>query len=760
MNGRPGQESAPVEKLLALWVGLLSATLLALLAWPMLSGLVYGGDDLTLFHLPLRWFYWKALHDGQGFDWVPQLFCGFFLTGEGQAGTWHPLHYALYRTLSFESAYNLEVWLSYPWMYAGMVLFLRRSGAGGPAWSAALFGAMLFTFSASCLLHFIHMNGMAVVAHLPWLLLAIDVAAKTPRARLRLAAFAGVALLTASELLSGHPQYVWIVFVAELFWLAMATTSPAPAGSPARPAWKTLAGFAAAKAVGTLMGAVQLLPTLDHLLASQRYGAGLEVATYGSLPPLNIVQFLAPYLLAARVDGGNTHELGLYAGAVPIVLLVWLFSRRAALGADGRLVKAVAFFGAAAFLLALGTRGGLYYLQALLPVVGSFRIPARYLLLVHFAIAILAAAALARLVAPARQGERERGAAAQLESEHAGWPGAWKLAAFSAALALELRLVLVPERLGSPVGAAAGPLLFALAVGLVLLTLRHRLAGAALLVLVAAADVGFYGMSYAAWPGALDLDAVLEALPEAPSGSLRMATLQPDAAGVFTGNLAMMRGWNLSDGYAGLMPANRIDHRSLAGLRVAAVERVRRRGDTLPAEGLTVADDNWYAVPDPLPRHRLVARAVVSEDPARDFALLSEAELVTTVIVEESVPSMAGPAGEVLSLTLTNDTQEIGVRASGPQLLVIADRHHEGWTAEVDGAAARVLRVNGDFLGVPVAVGDSVVQLRFAPASLRYGKAVSAAGVGLGALLLAIGMWTSAGASAPSSSRRRSGAVE
>lgn len=758
MSGRPGRDSAHVEKLLARWVALLSAALLALLAWPMLSGRVYGGDDLTLFHLPLRWFYWKALHDGQGFDWVPQLFCGFFLTGEGQAGTWHPLHYALYRALPFEAAYNLEVWLSYPWMYAGMALFLRRSGARGLAWSAALFGAMLFTFSASCMLHFIHMNGIAVVAHLPWLLLAIDVAARTLQPRLRLAAHAGVALLTASMLLSGHPQYVWIVFVAELFWLAMATTSYAR--TDPRPAWRTVAGFTAAKTAGTLMGAVQLLPTLDHLLASQRHGAGLDVATYGSLPPLNIVQLLAPYLLAARVDGGNTHELGLYAGAVPVVLLVWLFSRRAVLGVEGRLLKAVACFGIAAFLLALGTKGGLYYLQALLPVVGAFRIPARYLLLVHFAIAMLAAAAFARLVSSEEETKREGETTAESPAETGRWPGAWKLAAFSAALAIELRLVLVPERLGSPVGAAAGPLLLAIGVGLVMLTLRNRLAGASLLVLVTAADVGFYGMSYAAWPGAIDLGAVLDALPEAPRDSLRIATWQPDAAGVFTGNLAMMRGWNLSDGYAGLMPADRIDHRSLAGLRVAAVGKVRRRGEAPPVQGLTIADENWYAVPDPLPRHRLVANAMRSEEPSRDFALLPEADLATTVIVEDTLPSLGGAVGEVLSVVLANDAQEISVRAPGPQLLVIADRYHEGWSAEVNRAAARVLRVNGDFLGVPIAAGDSSVTLRFAPASLRYGKAISAAGVGLGALLLAIGLWTTSGGGLPGGSRFRNGGVE
>ncbi|HEY2880968.1 MAG TPA: hypothetical protein VGJ15_01010, partial [Pirellulales bacterium] len=73
-----------------------TAALLIALAWPMFSGRVYVADDLGDFHLPLRAFYSQQLQRGQPFDWCPDLFCGFYLTGEGQAGTYHPLHWLLY----------------------------------------------------------------------------------------------------------------------------------------------------------------------------------------------------------------------------------------------------------------------------------------------------------------------------------------------------------------------------------------------------------------------------------------------------------------------------------------------------------------------------------------------------------------------------------------------------------------------------------------------------------------------------------------
>src|SRR5262245_49292501 len=73
------------------------SALLAALAWPMLCGRVYTADDLGAFHLPLRSFYADQLVRGEPFDWCPDLYCGFYLTGEGQVGTYHPLHVLLYR---------------------------------------------------------------------------------------------------------------------------------------------------------------------------------------------------------------------------------------------------------------------------------------------------------------------------------------------------------------------------------------------------------------------------------------------------------------------------------------------------------------------------------------------------------------------------------------------------------------------------------------------------------------------------------------
>ena len=151
---------------------LLFVLLILALGSPLLFGRVHVGDDLGNLHLPVRSVYQEALRAGQSVLWSPHLYGGMYLHGEGQAGMYHPLHLLLYRFLPLSWAFTLEFVLSYVLMFPGMYLFLRRLELPHPA---ALFGAMVFTFSGFNLLHFMHLNAIAVVAHIPWLLLGIDV---------------------------------------------------------------------------------------------------------------------------------------------------------------------------------------------------------------------------------------------------------------------------------------------------------------------------------------------------------------------------------------------------------------------------------------------------------------------------------------------------------------------------------------------------------------------------------------------------------
>ena len=76
---------------------------------------------------------------------------------------------------------------------------------------------MVFAFCGFNLFNLMHVNHIAVVAHVPWLLLGTHVLLTTEDRRNRALAFAGVALATGSQLLIGNPQYIWLTFVVLAF---------------------------------------------------------------------------------------------------------------------------------------------------------------------------------------------------------------------------------------------------------------------------------------------------------------------------------------------------------------------------------------------------------------------------------------------------------------------------------------------------------------------------------------------------------------
>ncbi len=191
---------------------------------------------------------------------------------------------------------------SYPFLFAGTYLFLRRRLQRR---DAALFGGLLFTFCSFNLLHFIHVNAIAVVAHLPWLLWAMDVMLLDANRRRVVMAQVGVALLTGSQILLGYPQYVWFSLLAEaayLLFICLDRQHPIDGRCIERSViFRRCAGWTLAKVAGLLIGGIQLVPTVDVLQDSVRHSVNADYTNWGSLHPLNLVQLVAPYLFITRV---------------------------------------------------------------------------------------------------------------------------------------------------------------------------------------------------------------------------------------------------------------------------------------------------------------------------------------------------------------------------------------------------------------------------------------------------------------------------
>ena len=726
---------------LFVWTLLAAVALLAALAAPCVFGYVYTHDDLGAFHLPLRAFYAEQLSRGEPFDWTPQLFCGFYLTGEGQAGTYHPLHLLLYRVLPLGAAWAGELLAGYALMLAGTYLFLGRLLGRR---DAAMFGSLAFTFSGFNLLHFVHPNAIAVVAHIPWLLWTIDVMLVEPNRYRVAAAQVGIALLTGSEILLGYPQYVWFSLLAEAAYglsvlagsryAAKKCTARADCAGDAGRAPRAIhpvtpwSRLAIAKLAGVMLGGVQLLPTLDWMGHSVRRSVDAAFVNAGSLHPLNLVQLVAPYLFTHRVVGQNTHELGVYVGAVPLMLIVWLVICRRKWGSLRRPVVAALGFAALSLLLALGKYGPIYGLQRLLPIVGSFRFPCRYTLFTALCVAVASAVALALLARQQERGEKTP----WRRLRPVGMVVLLSLAAAIAGMLLGGR----PFIAGTP-ALLAGPLLIGSAAVLLVLSARGNRGALVGLVLFCTADLGYYGMSYAAYPHAERLDAYAaktKTPPAPPDGRVLADVHRFGQSGLRTGNQMTLCGWHRADGYAALAPARKLDYRGLPALRAAGVRWVRRTEATESIVGLIGRDAHWLEVPDPLKRVRLVARTLLSRDPARDVARIP---LDSVALVEESLELPSGVPGTATLLGERPGRLHVRVECPTRQLLVVSESYHPGWRAEVDGRPLTVLPANGDFLGCVVPPGAHEVVLEFRARSLSVGLIVSCLGLAMVAAIVA-----------------------
>ena len=358
-----------------------------------LSNLILARGDTYLYFYP----YWEAaadaLRNGRIPLWNPQLFMGAPFIANSQVGFFYPLNWPLWLLLPTPYAVSASIlvhlfiggWGAY--LAAQRTLYLDRS--------AALATAVLYACGGYVTAQVEHVNQLQGMAWFPWFFVVLAYAADE-KAVSRLVVIAktalGLATLFTLQMLAGHTQTVFISGVAVLVWgVAMFaahrlnnTTENALLFRFQFERFKDRFPLSLLLGLGltTLITAVQLLPTLELTQFSSRQG-GLtvnEVLSF-SLNPLLLGKSLLP-----------AYEQSLfseYVAVLPITALIlavigaWQWrSWRGVLP-----VIALVFVG---LLLALGRFDPLYWLLARLPGFNLFRVPARWLLLYAFGVAMLA----------------------------------------------------------------------------------------------------------------------------------------------------------------------------------------------------------------------------------------------------------------------------------------------------------------------------------------------------------------------------------
>jgi hypothetical protein len=154
--------------------------------------------------------------------------------------------------------------------------------------------------------------------------------------------------------------------------------------------------------------------------------------------------------------------------------------------------------------------------------------------------------------------------------------------------------------------------------------------------------------------------------------------------------------------------------------------------ETLPAYTL-------YENRDALPRAFVVPDAALLPTRAEVLKTLRSNDFRRTVLLEDPAALTTGtPAGQFRAATVAAARpNRVTLRVDGGPhgYLVLADVWFPGWTATVDGQPAKVHRANYLFRAIALPAGAREVVFAFAPASLARGKAVSAAAVGLVAVV-------------------------
>lgn len=342
---------------------------------------LFWGTPSTQF-VPWWAWAWDTLLSGHLPLWNPLLGMGAPLAANYQSALFYPpnwlyfLFYAVGGISALAWSQALVVALHLVWSGTGMALLARRLGLGKLAQTVS---GLAFGLSGYLVARAWFASINTAVSWLPWILLLTFDVATSRRDR---AQVAKLGLLIGVQLLAGHAQTAWYTLLLAALWTGFwtwqggdinahsqhtsATTNITPNTTPdavpntaintsplkylrqnrakkilstkshtksvqiraIRGLNSTWGWLALAVLLGVALAAVQLLPTAEYLLQSQRASAvDYEAAMTYSFWPWRFLSLLASDLFGNPVYGdywgyGNFWEDAIYIGLLPLLLAV------------------------------------------------------------------------------------------------------------------------------------------------------------------------------------------------------------------------------------------------------------------------------------------------------------------------------------------------------------------------------------------------------------------------------------------------------
>ena len=405
----------PLQKSLPRWIKVAGPFLVLLVIYllffnQLITGeRIYFHSDIMRQFIPYKYFLATQLKGGAIPLWNPYNGAGSPLFAETISGMFHPLN-ALFLVFPLHLAFSYFIIAHF--ILAGLFMYLfLRSLQMQPI--PSLTGSIVFSLSAYFVCHVNHIHIMSATVWVPLTFFLIE----RWRYSRHLSTLLWLVPVLAIQILVGHPQIVFYSMLAyTLYFLYQCFPSPQ---TPNRRSITPLLYWLMALGLSVGLASVQLIPTYELKLLSERVSPRPEYATFLSYPPWHFLTYVFPNLFGFSRPIGlpqpiwsqpfssyanvNYWELSGYVGILPLLLTISTFF--------GSLERPANFFRGLlllSFIFMLGRFTPIYTLLATFPPVNAFRWPVRSIYLATFSFAVLTSMGLDALTRHDRRFSIER----------------------------------------------------------------------------------------------------------------------------------------------------------------------------------------------------------------------------------------------------------------------------------------------------------------------------------------------------------------
>lgn len=729
-------------------VALLALTLIAVFHRLFLGEVFFWGLPTLQFY-PWQEYAFDLLRNGQLPLWNVYNGAGAPLMANYQSALLYPFNWPgivlpLASWMSFSAVLHLLIAGWGIWMLGGR-LELPIVGRGVSAFAFGMSSYLIARLGTYPIIW--------VAAWLPWLIWAtVGVLERPSRRRAVL-----LVLVITAQLLAGHAQTTWysLLLVAAFVGWWVVTHRPI--------AWRSLGLMAASLILAVAVAALQLLPTAELLIQSQR-SDGVDYLTamnfsYTLPRSLNLIApnvFGNPGFGTYITPNGAFFEDAVYVGFIPLVSAIaalsawgWRRLRRQELTGFLRSVPLWIIVVIIGFVFALGINTPVFpFLYKHVPTFSMFQAPVRWHLWTVFGLSMLAGIGA---------GVWGRGFRVLFMTR----------LAVAGALGVVVLALVAPEFLPSDMQSLEG--VQTILGSLIILGILGALAGILTLLqpedpshpryplwmvavwLVAAGDMGYaaqglnltiqaaffdrsvvqqVGEGRLYWPRDVEHDekyfrflpfedyrAAVEQQAEFRASLLPNLNLI-DRVAVFNNFDPLLIGWHKA--YTNLIEDNPARRDAL--LQAAGVGWVMDAPEN-PTSLDMYAGQAWFVESACWnPDDEAVQAALVSPS----WNSLTQVHLVGD---GECPPAASGPTGVTVSLTRSANQIEAILETRTPGYLVVADTYYPGWSALVDGQESPILRANLAFRAVQLSAGSHQVTMAYTPGWFWPGILTSIAGL-------------------------------